>query len=127
MIHLQIIRNIDLRTEIVFLLIMNIMTTYGHIIIKYSSPSLSSDKNIQAFLKQLTAPLLLSGITAVMAAPFFYFNALKTMDLNIAYSFTALNQIIIPGVSIFIFKEKINIQKIFAIILITTGIIIWNI
>lgn len=115
-----------MKSAVISLLIMNILTSYGHIIIKYASKFVSLNKNPLILFRQFLRPDLISGFFAVLAAPLFYFHALKTLQLNTAYSFTALNQILIPGLSIILFREKINIRKIIAVILITSGIIIWN-
>ncbi len=105
---------------------MNILTSYGHIAIKQNSSSIILNRNIFLFIRQFLNPPVISGIIAVMIAPLFYFSALKTLDLNVAYSFTALNQIIIPVYSMLILKERINPKKIAAILLIASGLIIWN-
>lgn len=115
-----------MKSAIISLLLMNILTSYGHLIIKYASRFVSLNKNPPILFRQFLRPDLISGFIAVLAAPLFYFHSLKTLELNTAYSFTALNQILIPGLSIIIFREKLNIRKIASVILITSGIIIWN-
>ena len=116
-----------MKAEIISILIMSLLTAYGHLIIKYCSSSFIFSLNPLTMLKQFLKPLLFTGITAVLAAPLFYFFALKSMKLNTAYSFTAFNQIMIPLLSIIIFKEKMSVKKITAVFLIAAGILIWNI
>ncbi len=89
-----------MKAEIVSILVMCFLTAYGHIIIKYCSSSFVFSLNPLPMLKQFFQPLLFTGISAVLAAPLFYFYALKNMKLNTAYSFTAFNQILIPVLSI---------------------------
>ena len=115
-----------MKAEIISVLIMCLLTAYGHLVIKHCSSGISLSRNPFIFIKQFFRPCLFSGITAVLAAPLFYFYALKTLKLNTAYSFTAFNQILIPLLSIVIFRERITLKKSAAVILITTGIFIWN-
>ena len=115
-----------MKAEIVSVLIMCLLTAYGHLIIKHCSSAILFSRNPLIFLKQFFRPCIFSGISAVLAAPLFYFYALKTLKLNTAYSYTAFNQILIPALSIIIFRERITLKKSAAVILITTGIFIWN-
>ncbi len=116
-----------MKAEIVSIFIMCALTSYGHIAVKQSSPIIRMQKNPFKFAGQFFRPLILSGLLSVLSAPLFYFYALKSLDLNTAYSYTALNQILIPSAGIVIFREKLTVKKISALILIITGIFIWNI
>ncbi len=115
-----------LKREIISIIIMCILTSYGHLVIKHSSSSIVLTRNIPLLFRQFLRPGLISGLAAVLCAPFFYFYALKSLELNTAYSFTALNQIIIPGLGIVIFRERITLKKAAAVLLIASGILIWN-
>ena len=115
-----------MKLEIISILIMCILTSYGHIVIKQGSSHISFSRNLTSLLKQLFRIDIITGAAAVFSAPLFYFYALKSLDLNTAYSFTALNQILIPGLSFIFLKERITLKKITAVVLIAGGILIWN-
>ena len=115
-----------MKTEIISIFIMSVLTAYGNLVIKHCSSEITLSRNPYALIKQFFHPFILSGISAVLAAPLFYFYALKTLNLNTAYSFTAINHILIPLLSIIIFRERITVKKAAAVILITSGVFIWN-
>ena len=115
-----------MKAEIISVFIMSLLTAYGHLAIKHSSSHIFISRNPLLLMKQFLNPFILSGISAVLAAPLFYFYALKTLNLNTAYSFTAINHILIPLLSIILFRERITVKKASAVIMITAGVFIWN-
>lgn len=109
-----------------FLTATVLLTAAGHLLFKYFSFSFNFKKPYQAFFRQFISPAFAAGFIFMASAPLFYFKALESLELSIAYSFTALNQIAVPLLGIVIFREKADSVKISGIILIAAGIAVWN-
>lgn len=108
-------------------LAMVIFTAAGHLIFKYFALTVKLQKPYIKVIGSLANPFFTAGILFTAAAPLFYFKALETLELSKAFSLTALNQIIIPISGLILFKENFSIKKTSGIILISAGIIVWNI
>ena len=89
----------------------------SYVFYKYSS--------INSAKKNLSLVLLVCGLLIGAMNAFFYTKSLKGINLNIAYPvFSAFSIILVSVISIVLFREGINIQKIIGICVIVSGVII---
>ncbi len=108
------------------LFIMIALTLLGHICFKNFSVSFAAGKNLCKTALRFLHPAFIAGFVFMAAAPLFYFKALETIELSTAYSFTAINQIAVPLSGILIFGEVFSLKKAAGIILVTAGMLAWN-
>ena len=104
-------------------------TVYGQIVLKWringvgSLPEDLTDKIVFLF-KLLFDPWIFSGFLAAFIASFFWMATMTKFDISYAYPFMSGAFVLVFILSVFLFQEAMNWQKIVGLLLIVTGIII---
>lgn len=110
-----------------YLILMLILTNISQVLLKRSVEQM----NFKSFsLKEVKYNVLIEsvlGIVFLLVAPFLYILALKDLPLNIAFSFTSINVIIVQFTGYKYFNEKITSNKLLGAGLIVLGLVIYNI
>ena len=104
-------------------------TVYGQIILKWRINTFGSlpeglKEKIIFLLKLLFDPWIFSGFLAAFIASFFWMAAMTKFDISYAYPFMSGAFILVFLLSIFLFNEPLNWQKVLGLVLITAGIVI---
>ena len=69
---------------------------------------------------------MIFGAIAMLCATLLYFFALIEIDLSSAYAFTALTYVLVAAGSRWLLREASNSWHTTGILLITAGLILWN-
>lgn len=70
---------------------MVVCTTAGQLLVKHGADALVYGRGAGPWAKSLFTRSTLLGVGLTLLAPFFYFYALRGVDLRVAFSFTGLN------------------------------------
>jgi multidrug transporter EmrE-like cation transporter len=109
------------------LILMVLLTTAAQVCIKLGVSRIPAAKNWLVLIRAgFNTYIVLAGIFIVSAAVAYIF-ALTRVPLNIAYSFTGFNYILVFLASWRILKEKVNVLQFIGVALIFLGILTWNI
>lgn len=106
-----------------------LFTVYGQLILKWrivkygALPELFVDKIIFIF-KMLFDPFIFSGFASAFIASFFWMAAMTKFDISYAYPFMSGAFVLVFVLSILLFNEPVNWQKIIGLLFIVVGIII---
>ncbi|WP_106496540.1 EamA family transporter [Lentibacillus sp. Marseille-P4043] len=104
-------------------------TVYGQLILKWkidragNLPEAGIDK-LLFLLRLLLDPVILSGFLSAFVASLFWMAAMTKFDISYAYPFMSLSFVLVFLLSIFLFQEPVNVQKIAGLGLIVLGIIV---
>ena len=79
---------------------------------------------INLFFSVLKVPYFFVALIVYGLATFYWLYLLQKIPLSLAYPFTALAMVIIPVLSVFLFKENVNLSYWIGVLLIFLGIII---
>lgn len=111
----------------VYIFISILTVVISQLLLKSGSFNIHIDKNsIVNSLKSLFNLKVVIAVFLILITPLFMILALKSMDLNKAISFTALNYVfVIIGARIFL-EEKINVSSYIGVVIITLGVIVYN-
>lgn len=103
---------------IIVLLITTISGSLGAILLKKAMSDISelSVKNV------LTNKWVYLGLGSYILSAVFNIVLLKLLDYSIAYPMTSLTYVWTVFISYLVFKEKISLKKIIAVILIVSGV-----
>ncbi|MHC4538587.1 MAG: EamA family transporter [Planctomycetota bacterium] len=113
----------------VCILLTIVFSVYGQLIIKQqvnSVASFPSGLNVIPFVIKfiLTRPLVLSGFLTAFLGSITWIKALSKFELSYAYPFMSLNFVLVVLLSFWVFKEEVNLHKVFGLILICMGVFI---
>jgi len=106
-----------------------LFTVYGQIVLKWridkygSLPPEIWDKLLFLF-RLLFDPFILSGLLSAFIASLFWMAAMTKFDISFAYPFMSLSFVLVFFISIFLFGEPVNVQKVAGLGLIVLGIIV---
>lgn len=114
---------------IALILLMNFLTVYGQMIIKWR---VSKAGMIPVALTQkllflaglFTSPWVLSGIFAAFLASLCWMAAISRLDLSFAYPFTGLTFVLVMVLSSFFFKESLTWPRLLGSFFVVVGIIV---
>lgn len=104
------------------LFVMTISGTFGALFFKKAMANIAGGKTVAIFVEP---SLYLGGIFYLMGALLNIF-LLRHMSYTILYPMTSLTYIWTMVVSYFVLGEKINRDKIIAVILIVAGVVVLN-
>lgn len=88
--------------------------------------NLSFPTFFHTFLKMVTNPFIITGLSLYLLSTFFWLILLSRLDLSFLYPFGALQYILIYISAFFFLNESINLGKIVGLSLILIGIFIIN-
>jgi undecaprenyl phosphate-alpha-L-ara4N flippase subunit ArnE len=112
--------------EYIYLLIMVLLTTAGQLLTKKGSQVIAWEGPMCGNLKVIfNRYIVLAGIVT-MISPIYYVFALKTLDLSVAFAFTAFNYIFVSFGGRCFFKEKLNKFHYLGVACIVGGVCIFN-
>jgi multidrug transporter EmrE-like cation transporter len=104
-------------------------TVYGQLVLKWriaqygELPPQLSEKFI--FLAKLFLdPFLVSGLASAFIASIFWLMAMTKFEISYAYPFMSLAFVFVLIFSVFVFKETLNLYKVFGLAFIVLGIVI---
>lgn len=102
-------------------------TVYGQLILKQQVNTLIAVPTgfdlIPFYVKFiLTRPLVLSGFISAVLASVAWIAAISKFELSYAYPFMSLNFVIVVLLSLFLFRETMNLYKVFGLLLICFGL-----
>jgi len=103
------------------LIVSVILTALAHVLLKMHTNRVSSMS-----LSRVDVYLSLSLLFFVLA-PLFYTFSLKEINLNIAFSFTSLIYILVLFFSRLFLKEEIPNSSVIGTVIISSGLLIYNI
>lgn len=108
------------------LILMVLFTTTAQVFVKLGAPRIQFGKNFHVFIRTgFNKYMVIGGIFVLLAGAVYIF-ALTRVPLNIAYSFTGLNYILVFLAGWRVLKEKVNTLQFLGVILIFLGILVWN-
>lgn len=109
-----------------------LFVTYGQLIIKYEIdkmgriPTDSVAAIASYFLRALTNIGILSGLLAAACAALSWMAAMSRFQLGSVYPLLSLNFVLVPLLSVILFKESLNVYNISGIAVIVLGIFIFS-
>jgi drug/metabolite transporter (DMT)-like permease len=109
-----------------------LFVTYGQLIIKYEInrmgriPTDGVGALAAFFLRALTNIGILSGLLAAVCAAFAWMAAMSRFQLGSIYPLLSLNFVIVPLLSVLLFKESLNAYNISGIAIIVLGIVVFS-
>lgn len=104
-------------------------TVYGQLILKWrithygQLPESINDK-LYFVAKLALDPFLISGFASTIIAAIFWIAAMTKFDISYAYPFMSLAFVLVLILSVWLFKEPINLNKMIGMAFIVIGIII---
>lgn len=104
-------------------------TVYGQLVLKWRMnmkgqlPAAISDK-IQFMMHAYLDPWIISGFIVAFMASLTWSMAMTKFQLSQAYPFMSLSYVIVFTLSVFLFKEEVNLPKIVGSALVLLGIFI---
>lgn len=104
-------------------------TVYGQLIIKWTMdkqgglPEPLAEK-LLFLLQLLWNPWILSGFAAAFLAALSWMAAMTKFDISYAYPFMSLSFVLVFVLSIFLFQEPVNMQKVIGFSFIVLGILV---
>ncbi len=117
--------------QIIQLICFAVLMSFGQVLFKKTALTISSkfESNqapslIEGLLTAITLPWLYVALTVYAFATVFWLYILQRIPLSLAYPFSALAMVIVPVVSIFLFKEQLQTNYWLGSICIILGVII---
>lgn len=112
----------------VYIFITVIFTVYGQLILKWRLNQLelpdSFLKKIFYLLRLLLDPFIFSSFFSAFLASLAWMAALKYFQLSKAYPFMSLSYICVLFLSVWLFRENLNVAKVIGSVMIVLGILI---
>jgi len=108
----------DLILGIISLLVTTLTGSLGAILLKKAM----GDINVLNAKNVLTNKWVYLGIGSYLLSKVFNIMLLKLMDYSIAYPMTSLTYVWTVFISYLVFKEKISVKKLMAVMLIVLGV-----
>jgi len=112
----------------VYIAAMIVLTTYGQVALKWQVGrflgSSSEGLSLKNALQLLLNPWVISALAAAFIASIFWMMAMSRMPLSKAYPLTALSLPMIALLSVLVFNESFNAQKVLATALIMLGVVL---
>jgi multidrug transporter EmrE-like cation transporter len=115
--------------DFVYILATVLLTVYGQLVFKWrmdmkgAFPGSAINK-LQYILWAYLDPWIISGFFAAFMASMFWSITLTKFELSFAYPFTSLSFILVFFLSIFLFKEAFNLNRLMGVLLIIGGLIV---
>ena len=112
-----------------YILATVLLTVYGQLVFKWrmdmkgAFPGNAINKLQYIFWAYLD-PWIISGFLAAFMASMFWSITLTKFELSFAYPFTSLSFILVFFLSIFLFKEAFNLNRLMGVLLIIGGLIV---
>jgi len=104
-------------------LAMVFCTVASQLLLKKSLPNISFDDGFSNFILSLYNTTFVIAVMFILIAPIFYILSLSELDLNIAFSFTALQHIFVIFGASFFFGEEISRRRLSGVFIIVLGIL----
>jgi len=106
-------------------------TVYGQLVLKWQVSLVGSlpDGNLEKFLflfKLFLNPWVFSAFISAFLASLAWMATISKLDLSHAYPFMGLNFVVVFALSVLLFQEPVNAQKIIGVGLIIIGLIVGN-
>jgi len=108
------------------LIVMVLCITAAQVLIKSGASRINTAGGPGVLIRTAFNKYMVLGEMAVLVARGLYIFALTQVPLNIAYSFTGFNFILVFLAGWKIFKEKVNSIQFIGVVIILLGIITWN-
>ena len=105
-----------------YIVLAVIGTATGQTFIKVASSKIDEFK----IRKIVFCPYIYFGFGAIAIIPFFINLAMDSLDLSLVYAFTGLHYITVPLSAKLFLKEKISKNMVIGMIVIVSGIILYN-
>lgn len=108
------------------LILMVLFTTAAQVLIKLGASRIEVGGNLLLLIRTAFNRYIVLGSIFVLLATMVYIFALTRVPLNIAYSFTGFNYILVFLAGWKILKEKVNVFQFIGVTIIFIGILTWN-
>ena len=109
-----------------YLILVIILTNISQVLLKKSIGEIDLRNFRLKGSDKRTLLTLTIGAILLLIAPILYITALKDIPLNVAFSFTSVNVIIVQFTGYKYFNEEITIDKLAGAIMILIGLIVYN-
>jgi multidrug transporter EmrE-like cation transporter len=115
--------------DFIYIIATVLLTVYGQLVFKWrmdmkgAFPGGTLNKLQYIFWAYLD-PWIISGFMAAFMASMFWSITLTKFELSFAYPFTSLSFILVFFLSIFLFKEAFNLNRLMGVLLIIGGLIV---
>lgn len=106
---------------------MVLLTTGAQLCVKLGAARIPAARNWVVFIRAGFNTYIICGGILILMATVAYIFALTRIPLNIAYSFTGFNYILVFMAGWRILKEEVNVLQFIGVALIFLGIVTWNI
>jgi multidrug transporter EmrE-like cation transporter len=108
--------------SILYLVSVIVFTGSSQVLLKMGANSANKKKFIVAYAN----PYTFTAYSLYMLTTILTVYALKNIPLNLFYASTSLKFVLILILSRLMLREKINSRKVFAVLLIVAGVIVFN-
>ena len=112
--------------EYLFLFVSIVLSVFVQLSLKKNIVLVTIDKDLKTFLLSFSDRRLFVLIPLVIIGVFSFSASLSRLELNVAYSFTVLNHIMIMYGSYFFLQEEINKSRHLGVVVLCIGVIIFN-
>jgi drug/metabolite transporter (DMT)-like permease len=102
-----------------------LLTASGQIALKAGAARLVTGAGIARLLLSVSPPLIL-GLASALAAPVFYFAALRRVELGLAFAATGLAQAAVALGSRVLLGERLRPRHVAGTVLIVAGLLVWT-